>query len=387
MDIGGLLLDGGHIKEFRVSSLSIIARLSTKMNKRIFATIIGIAFCVTYLAGTSAMVGGLNETTATVAATFDQGPILIYSDEDFALSSIDSEDLPENVTNYVAFSFVNVTLKDNYGKDAENIYVVSIFDPEDILGLNMTNESYYSPVLVGTQLQEMLRSYSIQTGTLERYWLTYNNQTANVQINALYPPGSIFPDDWLLVPRNVIDTLKPEMSGDYSFLMIINTEMSSDDIWNIDGTNTKPTSGVVGFFEEGIHQVEDDLWTIIMITGLITSLLVYCIISIETEYNAPTIKILRGVGATRTFVIKIFILKSMFITLMGGILGTALGFCTASAISSASSVFGVMTFITPVATLNSILMPIFIALVSGLIGGFWPAVRASKMFSLRRNER
>ncbi len=387
MDIGRPLLDGCHIKEFRVSSLSIIARLSTKMNKRIFATIIGIAFCVSYLAGTSAMVEGLNKTTATIAATFDQGPVLIYSNEDFALSYISGTELPENNTEYVAFCFVNVTIRDNSGNEADDIYAVSVFDPGDILGLNMTIESSDSQVLMGTQLQEMLDSYSISTGAMESYWLKYNNQTTYVQIDALYPPGSIFPDDWLLVPRNVINTLKPEMNGNYSFLMIIDSEKSSDEIWNIEGTYAKPTSGVVGFFEKGFYQVEDGLWTIILITGLVTSLLVYCIISIETEYNAPTIKILRGVGATRTFVIKIFILKSLFITLVGGILGTALGYCTASAISSISSVFGVMTFVTPVATLDSIVIPICISLISGLIGGFWPAVRASKMFSLRRNEK
>lgn len=144
---------------------------------------------------------------------------------------------------------------------------------------------------------------------------------------------------------------------------------------------------MIGFFEKGIYQVEEDLWTIILITGLVTSLLVYCIISIETEYNAPTIKTLRGVGATRAFVVKIFIMKSIFITLVGGILGVSLGYCTASAISSFSSVMGVATFVTPVASFDSIVLPICISVFSGLIGGFWPAVRATKMFSLRRNEK
>ena len=111
-----------------MNTLTIIARLSTKVNKRIFATILGIAFCVTYLAGTSAMVDGLKVTTGTIASTFDQGPVLVYTDEDFSQSRIDGDNLPSNETTFVAFCFLNVTLEDNSGNEVENIYVVSMYD-------------------------------------------------------------------------------------------------------------------------------------------------------------------------------------------------------------------------------------------------------------------
>jgi hypothetical protein len=332
------------------------------------------------------MVDGLKETTGTIAASFDQGPVLVYTDEDFARSSINGEYLPSNETVFVAFCFLNVTLTDNSGNEVQNVYAVSMLDSEDILGLNMTNESTSSQVLMGTQLEEMLDLRSVSTGQGVEYSLSYGNRTAEVQVDGGYAPGSIFPDDWLLVPRSVTDSLRPGESEGYSFLMIV--ELGEiDEEWTVEGAVSNPTSGVVGFFERGIYQVEDDLWTIILITGTITALLVYCIISIETEYNAPTIRILRGVGATRWFVVRVFLLKSLFITLAGGVIGTALGFCTASAIASLSSIFGVMTFVTPVATLDSIGLPIAISLISGLIGGFWPALRASKMFTLRRNGR
>jgi hypothetical protein len=333
------------------------------------------------------MVDGLKETTGTIASTFDQGPVLVYTDEDFTQSRITSNDLPGNDTTFVAFCFVNVTLIDNGGNQAENIYIVSMLDSEDILGLNMTNESTSSQVLIGIQLEVILDSHSVNIGQGVEYSLQCCNGSTQVRVDGGYASGSIFPDDWLLVPRDVINELKPEMVGNYSFLMIIDFDEIGEEEWATEGAFYKPTSGVVGFFEKGIYQVEDDLWTIILITGTITSLLVYCIISIETEYNAPTIRILRGVGATRGFVIKVFLLKSLFITLVGGVLGTALGYCTASAISSLSSIFGIMTFVTPVATLDSIGLPIMISMISGLIGGFWPAIRASRMFTLRRNER
>jgi putative ABC transport system permease protein len=89
-------------------------------------------------------------------------------------------------------------------------------------------------------------------------------------------------------------------------------------------------------------------------------------------------------GANRIFVIKIFIYKALFITIVGGILGVALGICAAFAISSISSLLGVVSFITPTADFNSIILPIIIAIISGLIGGIWPAIKASKMFAVKR---
>lgn len=311
---------------------------------------------------------------------------MIFTDEDFAASHVEAILLPDNETEYIAFCFVNVTLEDRAHTIVENVYVVSIFDPYDITGFNMTNESAQSQVLMGTQLERVLEANSVSIGQGEMFRLHYGNNSAEIRTEALYPGGSIFPDDWLVVPRGTIDYLRPELEGNYSFLMVIEDEPGDwQSYYGENGIMTMPTSGVVGFFERGIYQVEDDLWAIIAITGLITSLLVYCIISIETEYNAPTIKILRGIGATRYFVIKIFIFKSLFITFVGGIIGVALGFCTASAIASVSSLFNVTTFVVPVASFESVIMPVIIALISGFVGGIWPAIRASRMFTIRRN--
>ena len=143
---------------------------------------------------------------------------------------------------------------------------------------------------------------------------------------------------------------------------------------------------LVGFFELGIYQVEQDLWGIVLMSGLMTALLVYCIIAIETEYYAPTIKILRGMGANRNFVIQIFIFKALFITFVGGILGVVLGFCAANAISSISSLLGVASFISPVAEFSSIGLPIIITIISGLVGGIWPAIKASRLFGTKRKK-
>jgi len=357
------------------------------MNRRIFATILGIAFCATYLAGTTAMVGGLHDTTSSLAASFDQGPVLVYTDGDFANSRVGGDLLPENDTSFIAFCFANVTLTDFNSRTLGNVYAVSVYDPDDVLGLNMTDESLDTGVWVGTQLADIMVSKSISATTNSRYMLNRGGNMTIVQVSALYSEGSIMPDDWLLISRESMDALRPELEGDYSFLMILDSPIPlKEQPFYVKDTSLTPTSGVVGFFERGIYQVEQGLWGIILMSGLMTAILVYCIISIETEYSAPTIRILRGVGASREYVIRVFMFKALFITAIGGILGTAMGFCAASAISSMSSLANVMTFITPVANLRSVLLPFLISVISGAVGGFWPAMKASRMFVARRND-
>ncbi len=371
----------------KVIPLSITTRLSTKMNRRIFATIIGIAFCTTYLTGTIAMVGGLHDTTSALASSFDQGPVLIYTDEDFAASCIDGSRLPGDNTTFVAFCFADVALRDFHGRTSENVYAVSVYDPKDALGLNMTDETNDSGVWVGTQLVDMLAQDSITAEPDVNYILARGNSTANIRISALYSAGSILPDDWLLIPREKMDILRPDLRGNYSFVMVVESDVSPEElgICSADATS-RPTSGVVGYFENGIYQVEQGLWGIILMSGLITMLLVYCIISIETEFSTPTIRVLRGIGAGRNYVIGIFMLKSLFITFVGGVLGTAMGFCAANAISSMSSLLDIMSFITPKASFGSVVLPVLISMAAGMVGGFWPAVKASKMFAPRRNQ-
>ncbi len=365
--------------------MSIVSKLSTKMNRRIFATILGIAFCVTYLAGTTAMVGGLHDTTENLASSFDQGPVLVYTDEDFAVSNIDGDNLPTQNTTFVAFTFASVTFLDDNGHSAENIYVISIYDPQDTLGLNMTNESSNNEVWMGSKLSHNLVDDEFNIVQGQPYYRLINDENSvRISLDNEYSSGSIFQNDCLIVPRTNMRELRPDMAGNYSFIMIVDSEIPLEEQPCCADVQIRQTSSVVSFFERGIYQVEQDLWGIILMSGLMTALLVYCIIAIETEYYAPTIKILRGMGADRSFVIKIFIYKALFITIVGGVLGVALGICAAFAISSISSLLGVVSFITPTADFSSVILPVIIAIMSGLIGGFWPAIKASRMFAAKR---
>jgi hypothetical protein len=333
------------------------------------------------------MASGLHNSTETIASSFDQGPRLIYTDDDLSGSFIGKEVVSSLKSGFIAFTFSTVNISEGVGRtELNDAYAVSIFDPEDALGLNMTNESTSVSVLLGKDLSKSLQDLSINTVKDSTLLLSRGNQSTTVQLTDLYTSGSIFPDDWLMVPRSTMNYLRPDLGQNFSFLLLFDISDESDLPLGIDWADVHPSAGVVRFFENGIYQVEDDLWAIVLATGTIVVLLVYSIMSIETQYNAPTIETLRRLGAKRRAVVQIFMFKALIIALIGGVLGVAFGFCIANAVASGSYLFGITTMIVPMADLSTILIPISVSFVAGLIGGLIPSLRASKMFASRRIE-
>jgi ABC-type antimicrobial peptide transport system permease subunit len=62
---------------------------------------------------------------------------------------------------------------------------------------------------------------------------------------------------------------------------------------------------------------------------------------------------------------------------LGGVIGVALGFMASNALVSFTPLIGFHSMILPQASVNSIFLPIAVAIISGIIGGFIPAHKAS----------
>ena len=201
----------------------------------------------------------------------------------------------------------------------------------------------------------------------------------DIYLSALYPTNLLFPNDWIIASDRVIDALSPELGSNYSFLIVFEETEQVEDMVKNNNLNSRHTTSVVSFFEAGIYQVESNLWSIVLTTGIIVVLLVYSIMSIEIQYHKPTIENLRGLGAKKRVIVGIFTMKSLMITITGGAMGIALGICVANGIVSVASLFGVNTIIIPLVDLRSIFLPLGLSMASGLIGGLIPSLKASKI--------
>lgn len=90
------------------------------------------------------------------------------------------------------------------------------------------------------------------------------------------------------------------------------------------------------------------------------------------------IGVMKAVGATDAAVLLLFLLESCVVSVLGGVLGSAIGVLGAKAISVGAGVyFGIE--IPAVVTLEIILGGIGVALLVGVLSGLYPARKASKM--------
>ena len=92
------------------------------------------------------------------------------------------------------------------------------------------------------------------------------------------------------------------------------------------------------------------------------------------------IGIMKAIGATNSDVLKIFLIESIVLSLVGGFVGTILGVLASSSLERVSTGFVMMT--TTLKTHVDIKLILFSLAFSGLVGiifGLWPAYKAAKL--------
>jgi ABC-type antimicrobial peptide transport system permease subunit len=334
-----------------------------RINKRIFATTLGIALCVMYIVGTMSMVAGLHESTKNTADLFGKGFLVIYDGNTISESEIDS-DIIDNIPG--KFAACLITVANVSGIETR---VLAIEDSNHIL--DCSNIKLENEILPGS---------GIDFKNATQLNLTSSSSTLSLNVTSRYKPynSSIFPDNWILAPKDTVRSLNPLLSNSYSFIIIPEDNQQALDYLQKNDYKAMPSVGIVKFFELGFYQVENNLWGVVISSSVIIIILIYNIMSIETQYRVPDIKIIKYLGASPQTVTYVFLFQAIFICGVGAVLGLALGIIAANSIVSLSQLLGFSSVLVPQVTIYIVSLPIAIAVIAGLIGGFIPAYKASK---------
>ncbi|UCG70968.1 MAG: ABC transporter permease [Thermoplasmata archaeon] len=343
---------------------NILAKMVIKVNKRIFATTIGIALCVMYLVGTMSMVTGLHTGTKNAADLFDKGFLVIYDGYSLSESEIDLTVIDEIPGEFAACL---ITVANVYEIETR---VLSLEDPHNILGggnINLVDE-----VLPGA-------GFDIGENTTELE-ITTDHSSISINITERYNPYTsvIFPDNWIIASETTVRNLNPTLNEGYSFVVVPGNNTMAIEYLENKGYNVMESVSIVEFFELGFYQVEGNLWGVVISSAIIIVILVYNVMRIETEYRVPDIKIIKYLGASPWTVMYVFIAQALFISGIGAIFGLAMGIIAANAVVSLSQLMGLTSVLVPQVTPYIIGIPIIMTVFAGLIGGFFPAYRASK---------
>jgi putative ABC transport system permease protein len=134
------------------------------------------------------------------------------------------------------------------------------------------------------------------------------------------------------------------------------------------------------FFEKSIINISRLLSTIIIFVILLMVMGIYNSMNMVVSERSREIGIIRAMGARRTFVLRLFIAESAFLAFLGGLFGVALGVAMSHAITSFFSIFvpGSLS-VAPLTKIATIGWGLTASLSIGLIGGIFPANRASRV--------
>ena len=136
-----------------------------------------------------------------------------------------------------------------------------------------------------------------------------------------------------------------------------------------------PIRQAVAAREQAVRQFTRFSYALSGLVLIVGTLVVMTTMMSSVTERTQEIGILRAVGFRRTHVATIFLLETLFVTLVGGVLGWAAG-------SGAARAFGpALAEITSPVALDLRLggVAVLFAVLVGLIGGAYPAFRAAQM--------
>ena len=154
---------------------------------------------------------------------------------------------------------------------------------------------------------------------------------------------------------------------------VINENHGADDIASV-----VTMTSILDSIQSVLAIIQTVLLAIAAIALLVASIGIMNTMLTSVMERTHEIGVMKAIGAKNTDVMSIFIFEGMFISLLGGISGVAIGVIGAQGFSFATSQsMGAM--LQPVFTAFSIILGITVAVVVGMISSFYPAYKAAKM--------
>jgi len=157
---------------------------------------------------------------------------------------------------------------------------------------------------------------------------------------------------------------------------LINENHGSDDF-----TNVITMSSILESIQQVIGIIQIVLIGIAAIALVVAAIGIMNTMLTSVMERTHEIGIMKAIGARNSDVLIIFIMEGILISIIGGAVGISLGILGSEGFSSfsGSGIMGSYISITPVVTLASILISLFVAILVGALSSLYPAWKAAKM--------
>ena len=240
----------------------------------------------------------------------------------------------------------------------------------------ITNGSVYSngenEVIIGTTAAE--RSNKTIGDTI-----SISNQT--FEIVGIYETGNFQDDSGIVMSLNTLQNLTNN-TGEVSLILVKAdngtdaTELSStiEDKFSDELTTSTSLSGMERM-NQGLDVINTGAWAISLVAILVGGIVVVITMLKAVSERTREIGVLRAIGWTKKRIMKMIIGESLLLSLIATVVGIVVGVGIVEILSTTQLMPGIMPSFSALLFLKGI----GVALLLGILGGIYPAYRASKL--------
>jgi putative ABC transport system permease protein len=208
--------------------------------------------------------------------------------------------------------------------------------------------------------------------------LTISNQT--FKIVGIYQTGDFMSDRGAIVSLTTLQNLT-NTTGVSMILVKASNGTSADSLSSkIEQTypNQLTTSKSLSGFNRmnnGIQTIESGSWAVTLIALLIGGVMVVATMMKSVSDRTREIGVLKAVGWDKRRILRLIIGESMILAAIGTFIGLIIGLGIAEVLTSSNILHGIQLAFSG----NLLLRAVGVALFLGIVGGLYPAYRASRL--------
>ena len=324
-----------------------------KFNSRARSTSWGIALCTMFLVASFSVATGLKVSMDKLEDNFTSEYFLITKPDSTGPSFF----TPDQIQSVLNKAATGIFSYEDLGPSGIETIVFTVSDPLHILRESITTSG--DVVLTGADLPV---SGNIAIGP----------EAISATVGGRFS-STIFPSDWLLA-SDVLMRALTEQHEAVNFVIAKGLTGSEMDTLRADGFGVQNMIGIIDFLSDGVGQLEQDVWWVLVPSSFVIAVLAYSFLGSETVDKRHEIGILKTLGAGRFKILSYLIADTLIISLWGGLLGLALGIVLSYGVSTALSVMFTSAFVLEID--EWLLAASLVATVgAGVLGALPPAVR------------
>ena len=365
-----------------MSFLKLLLKNPFRNKSRALLAIIGIGIGIATIVALGAITAGLTQT---------MDDTLRAGGSDFSISGkTDTESTSPFGTSTISEDWIGKIKNISGVKDAEGVYIGMVSTSKSpyfiIIGIDPSNVNYdgvkitkgklfannTDEVVIGKLAAEEL---NITVGD------TLTIKGEDFKVTGIFETGDPNQDDGAYSSISTVQNLM-EDEGNVSMIYVkLDSGADVDEVTKeIDdkyGENITTVTSIadIEMIADALNMIDSASWGISLLAIVIGGIGIINTMIMSVYERTREIGVLKAVGWKRRRILGMILGESIVLTITAGIIGSIVGIMGIQLLSST----GVLTGISPVYTLETFANAFAVAIVVGLVGGFYPAWRASRL--------